>query len=127
LPYILETKGVPESLRVPGGPGGLGGGVVGGGHRAGADALCVDARGGRSAPKRSAPLEGEGAAWVVDEVTGRTRLGIGTIAQMHREAAALVRELGVSAAFVLEEIARALERQDQQELMRISRAPRRAA
>ncbi len=57
----------------------------------------------------------------------RTRLGLGTVAGMHREAAALVRQLGVGAAAVLDQIAAALERQDRAELTRISRAQRRAA
>jgi hypothetical protein len=46
---------------------------------------------------------------------------------MHREAAALVRRLGVGAAEVLDQIAAALERQDRAELRRISLAQRRAA
>jgi hypothetical protein len=57
----------------------------------------------------------------------RTRLGLGTVAEMHRAAAALVRELGTGAAAVLEQIAIALERRDRTESMRTSRAPRRAA
>jgi hypothetical protein len=63
----------------------------------------------------------------VDGVAERTRLGLGTVAAMHREAARLVRELGMSAAIVLEEIASGLEREDRAELKRISLAPRRAA
>jgi hypothetical protein len=58
---------------------------------------------------------------------GRTRLGLATVAQMHREAAALVKRLGAAAAPVLEAIAAALERQDTTELARTSSAPRRAA
>lgn len=61
------------------------------------------------------------------EEADRTRLGLGTVAAMHREAARLVRELGMSAALVLIEIAAALERQDRAESTRISRAQRRAA
>jgi hypothetical protein len=54
-------------------------------------------------------------------------LGLGTVAEMHRAAAALVRELGTGAAAVLEQIAIALERRDRTESMRTSRTPRRAA
>ncbi|HET7485846.1 MAG TPA: hypothetical protein VFJ64_10800 [Solirubrobacterales bacterium] len=63
----------------------------------------------------------------VEGAAERTRLGLGTVAEMHREAAALVKRLGTGAAPVLEAIAAALERQDRSELARISRLQSRAA
>ncbi len=102
----------------------LGQGGGDGGHRGGEGGglLGASAHGDRAPPTRS----GGGGEWG-DRATEGTRLGLATVAAMHREAAALVRQLGTGAAAVLEQIAIALERQDLAELTRISRMQRRAA
>lgn len=120
---FLETQGVPEVGRDP--DRSEWSGQVGGdgGHRVGGDVL----RGAAAHGERSPPARSGGGAWVDGVAAERTRLGLGTVAAMHREAATLVRQLGLGASAVLEQIATALERQDRAESMRTSRTRRRAA